>query len=308
MATHARHPSNHSKRPLPAHARPTRPAPLSKRTNSSKSLSKAALPKKEDVEDDEEGMATSFLQFCATCEKQIIVPNNSVLYCSESCRKKDNEKTVSYPAEYSPPLTPFANFSFEDLHFRDIVPPRSPTQPRSQRSSCAFSEMSSDDNTASSDERLRKESEASKYLRQFQSANQATQAGAETTVRPQRPRYNRASISQATFSAAPSLSHTPASSISYSLPYTPSTRPLPPRTNPNSSSYGSRSIDLVTPFTYATAPSSPPQYSLKSAPVSRTSTGAAEGEILYEKKSPVPSVSPANGSLRQLFASTPRWS
>jgi hypothetical protein len=221
-----------------------------------------------------------------------------------SCRKKDNDKTVSYQADYSPPLTPFANFSFEDFHFRDIVPPRSPTQPRSQRSSCAFSELSSDDNMTSGDERLRKESEASKYLRQFQSA---TQSAAETTVRPTRPRYSRASTSQVTHSAAPSLSHTPASSISYSLPYTPSTRPLPPRKNPYSSSYASRSTDLVTPFTYATAPSSPPQYSLKTPPISRTSTGAAEGEIMYEKKSPVPSVSPANGSLKQLFATTPRW-
>jgi hypothetical protein len=149
------------------------------------------------------------------------------------------------------------------------------------------------------------DSEASRYLRQFQSAT----AMAETSSRPVRPRYNRASTSQATFSAAPSLSHTPASSVSFSMPYTPSTRPLPPRTNPHSLSYGSRSIDLVTPFTHAaTTPSSSPQYSLKSTPVSRTSTGTVEGKILYEKKSPLPSASPASGSLKRLFASTPRWS
>ena len=28
------------------------------------------------------GMAASFLQFCATCEKQIFTPSNSLLYCS----------------------------------------------------------------------------------------------------------------------------------------------------------------------------------------------------------------------------------
>ncbi|ORX96441.1 hypothetical protein BCR34DRAFT_593874 [Clohesyomyces aquaticus] len=305
MATHhPSRPSNHSKRPLPAHARPSKAAPLSKRTNSlgaNKGGQKAAHLKAEDSED-EEGMATSFLQYCTVCEKQIVVPNNSVLYCSESCRKKDNESSISYTLDHSPPSTPFTNFSFEDFHFRDIVPPRSPTALRSQRSSCAFSEISSDDNTASGEERLRRESEASKFLRQFQSAT-------EGTIRPTRPRYNRASTSQATLSAAPSLSHTPASSISYSLPYTPSTRPLPPRTNPHSSSYGSRSIDLVTPFTYAaTAPSTPPGYSLKSAPISHTSTSSVEGEIRYEKKSTIPSVSPANGSLKQLFAATPRWS
>jgi hypothetical protein len=30
------------------------------------------------------GMAASFLQFCATCEKQIFTPCNTILYCSEA--------------------------------------------------------------------------------------------------------------------------------------------------------------------------------------------------------------------------------
>ena len=146
----------------------------------------------------------------ATCEKQIIVPNNSVLYCSErygphvpllphhrrahvphSCRKKDNEKTLSFQTEHSPPPTPFSNFSnlsFEDLHFRDIVPPRSPTAPRSQRSSCAFSELSYDDNAGSNDDKsAAMESDASRYLRLFQSTSAAS-ASETTTVRPSRPR------------------------------------------------------------------------------------------------------------------------
>jgi hypothetical protein len=29
-------------------------------------------------------MAASFLQFCATCEKQIFTPCNTILYCSEA--------------------------------------------------------------------------------------------------------------------------------------------------------------------------------------------------------------------------------
>jgi hypothetical protein len=216
-----------------------------------------------------------------------------------SCRKKDTEKSLIYGLEhYSPPTTPFANFSFEDLYFRDIVPQRSPTQPESKRSSCAFSDISSDDNTWSLNENSSTmNSEASRYLRQFQSSTYASE-----TVRAHRPRYSRASTSHVNFSAAPSLSHTPASSVSYSLPFTPATsRPLPPR-HPHSSSYGSKSINLVTPLT---APSSPKLYSHKTSPISTTSTSTIEGEIVYVK-SPVPSLSAANGSLGQLLASTPR--
>ncbi|KAF1961935.1 hypothetical protein CC80DRAFT_436382 [Byssothecium circinans] len=293
MATvHSRHPSAHSKRSLPAHARPTKPAQLSKRSSSSHCPAKKVVPKEEDIED-EGSMATSFLNFCTTCEKQIIIPNNSVLYCSESCRRKDTEKQLSYPFDFSPPPTP----TFDD-HFHDIVPPRSPTQISSKRNSLTSSDMSLDDNTPTSTSKLeadtlRHESEASRYLRQFQVS---TYSG-ECTVRPRRPRCNRASTSQATFAAPPSLSHTPASSVSYSLPYTPaSTRPLPPR---NGSSYGARSIDLVTPWTMA--PLSPPKYPFKAAPTCERTKRAIEGEIMYEK-SPVPEVGMANGSLGRLLA------
>ncbi|KAH7374369.1 hypothetical protein BKA66DRAFT_513791 [Pyrenochaeta sp. MPI-SDFR-AT-0127] len=315
MATHhVRHPSHHSKKALPAHARPARPAALSKRTHSyGKSNSKVVHQTEVESEDDDESMAlwTSLslnvtLTCCSTvCEKQIVVPSNSVLYCSESCRKTDSEKSLTHHYDhYSPPTTPFGSMSFEDLTFRDIVPQRSPTQPESKRSSCAFSDFSSDDNTQSSDEKSqRSDSEASRYLRKFQASSYSTE-----TVRPYRPRYSRASTSQVSFSTAPSLSHTPASSVSYSLPYTPAypapttSRPLPPRNNPHNSSYGSKSIDLVTPLT---APSSPKYYSHKTPPISRTSISTIEGEIVYAK-SPVPSLSAANGSLSLLISSTPR--
>jgi hypothetical protein len=297
MATHhVRHPSHQSKKSQPAHARPSRP--LSKRSHShgSKTASKVVHYKEVESDEDEDSMAVSFLNYCTVCEKQIIVPSNSVLYCSESCKKKDTEKSLTYSYDhYSPPNTPFATFTFDDFAFRDIVPQRSPTQPESKRSSCAFSDISLDDHSA--DRYQRFDSEASKYLRKFQSP-----AYVSDTVRP---RYNRNSTSQISFSVAPSLSHTPASSVSYSLPYTPATtRPLPPRTKPShSGSYGAKSIDLVTPLT---APSSPKSYSHKSAAsISRTSTSTIEGEIVYAK-SPVPEPSFASGSLGRLLASTPR--
>ena len=236
-----------------------------------------------------------------------------------SCRKKDDEKAVTYPIEHSPPMTPMSTFTTDTNHFRDIVPPYSPTTPPSKRTSMVLSELSTDDNAAGppslDDTPRRPDSEASRYLRQFQSAT----AAHDPSVRPaNRPLLNRASVSQTTYgSAAPSLSHTPASSLSYSMPYTPSTtRPLPPRTNPHISSYGSRSIDLVTPCSAASASnssvarSSPPSYSLKSGPVETAmSVGVVvEGEISYEKREPLVSVVPAHGSLKRLFAGTaPRW-
>jgi hypothetical protein len=234
-------------------------------------------------------MAVSFLNYCTVCEKQIVIPSNSVLYCSESCKKKDTEKSLTYTYDhYSPPTTPFANFTFDDLTFRDIVPQRSPTQSDSKRSSCTFSDLSSDDNT-----------DASSYLRKFQSA--------ADPVRPYRPRFNRSSTSQLSYSAAPSLSHTPASSVSYSMPYTPATtRPLPPRTKPShSGSYPPKSIDLVTPLTAPSTPPSP-KYSHKTPAISRTSISTIEGEIVYAK-SPIPEPSFACGSLGRLLASTPRY-
>ncbi|KAF1357763.1 hypothetical protein EJ07DRAFT_167404 [Lizonia empirigonia] len=253
MATHhVRHPSHHSKKAHPTHARTSKPAPLSKRSGShGRKSNSSATQHREVVEDDEDPMAVSFLNYCTVCEKQIIVPSNS----------------------------------------------RSPTQPQSKRNSYASSEGSIEEDYHRAD------SEASNYLRQFQNISSGTD-----TVRPIRPRYERASTSSVNFSAAPSLSHTPASSYSFSLPYTPYTpynqpsnhRPLPPRTH--GSSYASKSIDLVTPLTGA---SSPKQYWHKAPPVSRTSMSTIEGEIMYAK-SPVPSLSPANGSLGRLLGSTPR--
>lgn len=149
--------------------------------------------------------------------------------------------------------------------------------------------------TSSEERSQRSNSEASKYLRKFQS----TTSYSIDTTRAHRPTYNRASTSHISLVNAPSLSHTPASSVSFSLPYTPAlSRPLPPRTPQASFHAPSKSIDLVTPMT---TPSSPKMYSYKTPPISRTSTSTIEGEIVYAK-SPVPSSpSVASGSLGRLL-------
>ncbi|KKZ62014.1 hypothetical protein EMCG_03475 [[Emmonsia] crescens] len=74
-------------------------------------------------------MATAFLQFCATCERQIMIPSDSILYCSESCRRQDSSKPPEISrvttrtmtsSKHSPPASPLS-----------IVAPMVPTQPAS---------------------------------------------------------------------------------------------------------------------------------------------------------------------------------
>jgi hypothetical protein len=218
-----------------------------------------------------------------------------------SCKKKDTEKNLTYYYDYySPPTTPFVNFTFDDFTFREIVPQRLPTQPESKRSSCAFSDMSSDDNTTSSEERYqRSDSEASSYFCNFQSSTYSPD-----TTRLYRPRFSRSSTSQTSYSVGPSLSHSSASPVRYSLPCAPATTRTPsPRTKPvHNLSYSARSIDLVTSLT---ALSDPKQYMYKSPAVSKTSASTIQGEIVYVK-SPIPSQSAASGSLNRLLALMPR--
>ncbi|KAF2742882.1 hypothetical protein M011DRAFT_522004 [Sporormia fimetaria CBS 119925] len=291
---HIRHPSA-SKRPQQALVWPNKPANSSKKKSVCAPKKKAAPPT-DNTCDDDDLMATSFLQYCTTCEKQIITPSNIVLYCSERCRNIDNNKSPPRPADWPPDVMSSSSTSLESQYFPDIVPPCSPTAP-SKRSSWALSEKSTDESALAHEAKPKKESEAHIWLRQFHSNPD------KTFGRPIRPRIARATTSHGMSSTAPSLSHTPTSSVSYSLPYTPSARPLPPRTNPHGSSYGAKSTDLLNPLIYS-APSTPPQYSFKSAPLSHTSTPIAEGTIVYEK-SPVPPVLWTDGSLKQLLTATP---
>lgn len=204
----------------------------------------------------------------ATCEKQIAVPSNSTLYCSEGyvlllpnrgiytdaithrCRRKDNAKVLEYNyGGDSPPMTPLQQFSFDDLPVRDIIPQRSPTVTNSKRLSCSsFSEDEANyfEEASHPGEMQHRYSDATYYLHQLQTED------SHHSSTP-RPRYNRSFTALSTMSNAPSLSHSPTSSTAgMSFPYTPSSttqRPLPSRINPFSTSYkDTRSIDLVNPF------------------------------------------------------------
>jgi len=83
------------KKVIPAHARPTKPPPLKTNKHASAAVlhksgpgwSKAVGKKEtaqyfEDEEEDQYDMA-GLPSFCTYCEKQIVTPGNTVLYCSE---------------------------------------------------------------------------------------------------------------------------------------------------------------------------------------------------------------------------------
>jgi len=84
-------------------------------------------------------MATSFLQFCATCEEQITIPNNSILYCSERCRRRDSLKPLSISIATTAAIglsrisTPEPDLS--PMSLRAIVAPMVPTKASSSTTS-----------------------------------------------------------------------------------------------------------------------------------------------------------------------------
>jgi hypothetical protein len=263
---------------------------------------------------------------------QMLTPND------DRCRRRDSNKplTSSTPSLHqSPPLTPTATHHEELPPPRDIIPQLSPTAVSNYRFSYTSNSSGSSDNenetendndndhdTADESTRpqrpslrhYRQDSEAARYLRQFQS--HSFQPESSTARSSRRPKHHSRS---STASLAPSLTNSPSPSTSPTTPISslPYSRPLPPRTNPYSSSYGARSINLVTPYA---RPQSLPQSrladsslaGLKSAPSIGTDVGAAElpdelpsnaaEELSYEKKAMVARHEvEGHGHLRSLF-------
>ncbi|OJJ04538.1 hypothetical protein ASPVEDRAFT_85923 [Aspergillus versicolor CBS 583.65] len=206
-------------------------------------------------------MAASFLNYCAMCEKQITVPDNRLLYCSESCRRKDTQKPLSASLSYyntiSPPITPpssppmspptiVAPLTPTKLPVTASQPIRIPTDTNDVRTDIDPTEwkpvIPSDRHSPSL-----MTSDAWKYLCKFH--------GDEPAAPIRRSKgHNQSSSSLSTL---PSLSHTVAStpsSLSSTASdymghmYEPAHRPLPPRHKPCfSSSGGAKSVELVVP-------------------------------------------------------------
>jgi len=306
--------SSHGRRVPSGHAKASKPAPLKKTTNvpsekSAKSPTSLSgkngsgwskrIGKTEQTDTDDEDMA-GLPHFCAMCEKQIITPGSTILYCSEGCRRRDSNKPLTHASTTiaeSPVSPPRRSSYFETQALPDILPQRSPTMVRPP--SITFSdtsEVSFFDVRASYN---RSESEAARYLAQFSSPN----ASPERRRRPQCDRQAH-SLSHSTL---PSLSHTPGSLISPGTSFS-SSRPLPSRTNPYSISFNSHSVDLITPL--SGLPSLAAASSLGHENASRRSSAStstaykvAEGGMSYEKKKQfnLSDMSTGRGSLKELL-------
>ncbi|KAM3416357.1 hypothetical protein BST61_g7959 [Cercospora zeina] len=325
---HARQPTQ-GRKLLPPHARPARPAPLTQRksynharTHSQSNLTPRPSPKTlttsgssttagaehfhlGDDDDDESGMA-SFLQFCTTCEKQIVSPDSSILYCSEICRRRDSRPTslqeiqsIQHSIQSPPPLS--STNSYFDHPIPEIVPQRSPTvlRPMSKTfSDCSIADL---DDTASDYDAhdICHESEASDHYDHL-------------TLKQYRPRTKRSSTtSTGTHSRGdsstnlPSLSHSPGSSYGTVASMT-SSRPVI-RHNPFSTTSTRKSVELVIP--YPIESTSPTQLlkdaSRKSSASTLTQFKVAEANnYSYEAPSPGSrrcSRERADQSLKQLF-------
>ncbi|GES64420.1 hypothetical protein ATEIFO6365_0008049000 [Aspergillus terreus] len=269
--SHFSHHRRSASGPNATKARPARPALHRKGTsfvNHSISKLGAGLVRHCDPDDDcPPEMAASFLNFCAMCERQITAPDNSRLYCSESCRRKDSHKplsaslsSTSLSSSYTPPTSP-------PLSPRTIVAPMTPTKLPPQQTPAIRIPSEVNDCKTDQDPTEWKpvismsagtsplaSSEAWQYLSQFH--------GGQVPLPVRRSRSDRSSASLSTLMSAtatmPSLTHTPstmASSFSsnasepMSYPHDPVHRPLPPRHNPNfsSSASGTKGLDLVVP-------------------------------------------------------------
>lgn len=265
-------------------------------------------------------MSASFLNYCATCEKQINVPNNSILYCSESCRRKDSVKPLAMSSSVmvSPTASSFAD---EASPARSVLPPLTPSASTSLSSPqiripSELHDAKSDLDPTEWKPKLQRprltssksNSAAFQYLSQFHRSTSNCALG-ENEIFEKSPlgSVHRSTVSMASLYSAPSLATSPdtaASSMdtdlaaqSYTYGYGDSdfaTRALPPRINPEFSSRRSisRGMDLVVPHC------APPQPAIASSVPDVPFQGG-----LWEKRS-VSSKSSikANEGLSALFA------
>ncbi|MCJ1417822.1 hypothetical protein MMC32_004167 [Xylographa parallela] len=292
-------------------AKPHRPA-LSKSLSSPKLAGKAGKNKlaEEHLEKEEEDgdMAASFLQYCAMCEKQIIVPNNSILYCSESCRRKDGNKASSadsYLRGYNTTIPAFPEpTEVFGLTTRSIVARRRPTVLSNDISKPPLLHHFKSDLDPTEwkpDSIHRSTSEANNYLSQFHSLSPGV-------AKTRRPALNGRSTTSALMMAqtAPSLSHTPTTSMTSSegsIAGTPYEFVASIDTSEGHGTLGSvsastKTVEAVTPVVTDGSPPSPIK---ETKLIKKHRASPIIGDLVYEKKWVPGSVEHVTGSLKRLL-------
>ncbi|KAK2591388.1 hypothetical protein QQS21_010913 [Conoideocrella luteorostrata] len=73
----------------------------------------------------------SFPQFCMTCEKQFVPHDERHLYCSETCRRVDQNSTSHSSQTRTYPGSNYSYYASEHPEPRDIIPRASPSRPNS---------------------------------------------------------------------------------------------------------------------------------------------------------------------------------
>ncbi|KAI5848314.1 hypothetical protein BZA05DRAFT_94418 [Tricharina praecox] len=282
------------------------------RSNSNSSRPRGLKPPRDNsngaaaVSDSDPSMAQSFLPFCAHCEKQIVVPNTSILFCSEKCKRKDEAKSPGQGYSYTSfGMTP--PYSADPIEgtapSRNYVQPLSPTRPVRgfDEDSLSRSMVSMNINTYTP-ESSRPNSGTTSPVDCTPGSPTGSTNSSNIYQPPRRPQHLRAMTSGAisTLSSISTTSH--AVPVPTQYQYGGQQRPLPPLHRPHPFSTSPRSIDLVTP--YMSGPVSP-----RAEPITtqyRRSSHHGEDERAHRerKNSDVAAAAAATaprGSLRTLF-------
>ncbi|KAI4246023.1 MAG: hypothetical protein L6R40_002239 [Gallowayella cf. fulva] len=289
---HAQHPTS-PPQSRKAAVKAARPALLGASKSFSKSNGKGkqgkAKPKEQEEEaidnddGDEDDMAISFLQFwygidwietklggltggSVTCDQQILVPNNSLLYCSERCKRMDAQHVSDYSSYVSTNSPTSSDIDGSDPlgSKKPLLVPRAIPTPRptpSARIPPEAHEGKSDLDPTEWKPKLthRPISDASKYLSQFHRTPPAY--GSPRRGSPHRPAAIHAqTMDPIVPTNAPSLSATPSASStssSDSVVGTPYDFVNPSSMHSRANPVHLKSINLVTPRKIATPYSVP---------------------------------------------------
>ncbi|KAF8454630.1 hypothetical protein BDZ91DRAFT_558750 [Kalaharituber pfeilii] len=265
-------------------------------------------PRETSESSDLDSAMATFHNYCTHCEKQIIVPNNSILYCSEKCRKLDNKRpasiclaSTSCPSFennnwMTPPLTPsYSNqlSYFEGVPMKNYVTPSSPTPPRSTpafEDRAPFAEPLSIATTSGPRPTSLQRSFSSGGYSPVDSTPSSPTGTYSNIYNPARGRGHHFR----------SFTGGPANPTSPTSPYANAyQRPLPPL-HKSYSSYSSspRSIDLVTPIS-PVQELPPPQTGGSNNSSSKESASPTCAELLYEKSWVLPEAK--TGPMKTMF-------